>query len=237
MMIEGSRVIAKTSYVGGREGFSRFEYVIFLRLVKSLIHLIRWFRVSENGEVTQIEHESIAEYTLTANDVGCFMRVAYTPVRADGVEGETVTITASEPVGAGMFYIFLLYIFLIFLVLPRVSDMFLTGTLVEGETLHVRFRVTGGHPDKNELTWFRGSAKEEGVVIWDQISNLSLLNKTKPSLISSHIPGATTPDYTLTLEDVGKLLKFQFLPVNERGIPGGVGEQVTKLVEPGIFSF
>lgn len=101
-------------------------------------------------------------------------------------------------------------------VLPRVSDIYLSGTLVEGETLEAQFQVTGGHETQNSLKWFRGTQKEEGVTIWDDI------------------PGADSPKYTLTLEDVGKPIKFQFLPVNERGIPGGVGEEITKSIEPGI---
>lgn len=121
--------------------------------------------------------------------------------------------------------------------LPRVSDIFLSGTLVEGETLEAQFQVAGGYEGQNSLKWFRGTQKEEGVTIWEDISCIIKSLKNTILIDYNHIPVADSPKYTLTLEDVGKPLKFQFLPVNERGIPGDVGEEVTKPIEPGLLHY
>lgn len=141
------------------------------------------------------------EYTLTPDDVGYRLQVVYTPVRYDGAVGTPVSVT-SEPISA---------------VLPRVWDIFISGTLAEGELLSTQYKISGGSEANNELKWFRGIASSEGI-LWEQI------------------PDATSTSYTLALEDIGKVVKFQFLPVNDRGIPGGVGEEVTKIIQPGMMN-
>ena len=50
-------------------------------------------------------------------------------------------------------------------VLPRASDILLSGAPVEGETLEAKFHATGGFEGQNSIKWFRGSQKEEGVTI------------------------------------------------------------------------
>jgi hypothetical protein len=136
---------------------------------------LRWYRTSSaHEEGIQIDDATSHEYILTQNDVGYLIRVVYTPVRADGVEGNPITVTSSEPVNAGSFLTIQLFALLSFMlpitVLPRVSDIILSGTLMEGETLEAQYRVTGGHDGQNSLKWFRGTQKEEGVTIWEDIS-------------------------------------------------------------------
>ena len=50
----------------------------------------------------KIVEATSCEYTLTQDDVGCLIRVVYTPVRADGAQGSAVAATSDEPVCAGM---------------------------------------------------------------------------------------------------------------------------------------
>eukprot|EP00162_Nutomonas_longa_P009702 comp19426_c0_seq1/m.36801 comp19426_c0_seq1/g.36801 ORF comp19426_c0_seq1/g.36801 comp19426_c0_seq1/m.36801 type:complete len:312 (-) comp19426_c0_seq1:42-977(-) len=61
-------------YVGGQEGESRFK----------------WFKV-KNGAATHLEFALKRTYDATVDDVSCNLRIEYTPIRSDGVEGETRT--------------------------------------------------------------------------------------------------------------------------------------------------
>jgi hypothetical protein len=47
-------------------------------------------RVSADG-VASVAARDQHEYTTTVDDIGCSMRVSYTPVRADGLAGTTTT--------------------------------------------------------------------------------------------------------------------------------------------------
>ncbi|GJP58555.1 hypothetical protein CLOP_g408 [Closterium sp. NIES-67] len=74
-MWHGGQLSCRARYHGGQQGESR----------------VAWVRVTPAGEEQLVGRQ--ASYTLTADDVGCRMRVEFTPVRADGVAGEMAALT------------------------------------------------------------------------------------------------------------------------------------------------
>jgi hypothetical protein len=50
---------------------------------------------------------------------------------------------------------------------------------------------------------------------------------------NAYIQDACSPSFTLTLADVGCLLKFRIIPESDRGVTGNAIEHITKIVEPG----
>jgi hypothetical protein len=69
---------------------------------------------TSDDSAEKIDEVTNGEYTLTQNEVGFQIRVVYTPVRADGAEGTRVVSTSIEPVCAGMRFLYIIYLYLMF---------------------------------------------------------------------------------------------------------------------------
>eukprot|EP00998_Keelungia_sp_KM082_P006658 NODE_28_length_3482_cov_97.980924_g26_i0.p1 GENE.NODE_28_length_3482_cov_97.980924_g26_i0~~NODE_28_length_3482_cov_97.980924_g26_i0.p1 ORF type:complete len:1137 (-),score=257.18 NODE_28_length_3482_cov_97.980924_g26_i0:71-3001(-) len=78
--VDGGTLQASYTYYGGAEGQSQW----------------RWFRERAGQQSEVITRRNMHTYTITGDDIGCRIKVQYTPVSLDGVSGDTVT--ASSPV-------------------------------------------------------------------------------------------------------------------------------------------
>lgn len=96
--------------------------------------------------------------------------------------------------------------------IPRMVGVEIVGDLSEGSTLRGVGRVAwcSGTPGKSELQWWRISEGKE----------------------PEEIPGAQGPEYKATIEDVGSMLKFVFVPVSGAGVAGESQAATTSKIGP-----
>eukprot|EP00899_Mesostigma_viride_P010148 jgi/Mesvir1/19134/Mv12871-RA.1 len=97
--------------------------------------------------------------------------------------------------------------------IPKLLDLKISGLLEEGSTLKASATVawSGGAPGISIPQWFR----------------------VVPGQEPEPVEEATTMDYSLTLQDVGCMVKLKFTPISEAGEKGDAGECQTQLVMPG----
>ncbi|EPY34459.1 leucine-richprotein [Angomonas deanei] len=121
---EGAVLMAEADYVGGVEGSSSLQ----------------WFRVSPSGEATAIEQrDPWAGYKLTREDIGCRVRVEFTPVRNDWVAGEPRTAETDVIVQGE----------------PECESIKIIGNLTEGSELEVEVVYSGGQEGDSFYQWLR----------------------------------------------------------------------------------
>ena len=121
---EGEDLVGEGDYFGGVEGAST-RY---------------WLRVAEDG-MEELAAEG-NKYTCELDDSGLRLVYEYTPMRNDGVVGETVRSALTAPVAQGP---------------PRVKDLtFEVDAFVEGETATADYRYYGGMEGESLVTWYRG---------------------------------------------------------------------------------
>lgn len=173
--IEGQRLNFISSYSGGEKGDCFFE----------------WFRVNSNGTKEKLINP--CEYLdLTLEDVGKFMELVYTPVRNDGVQGSTKSITSGvvapgEPIGVR-------------LIIPDCcEDM----EIVPERTYF------GGQEGEGQYIWYRSRTKLQGSSLRDISDDLEDVFLCGKSL-----------NYTPVLEDVGAFLALYWLPTRIDGKHG-----------------
>lgn len=94
---------------------------------------------------------------------------------------------------------------------PTVVDVDVEGSLVEGNVVTGVGRYFGGEQGTCVFQWARG---------------------TSAGGPFAPVPGATAPQYELTLADVGNVLRFEFTPVSSRGVVGDAVSAVTAPVQP-----
>lgn len=80
--VEGSQITVQRTYIGGREGESKFS----------------WLRVLSSEESEMIPCPSADVYVPTFHDIGHHIAYEYTPMREDGVTGQRVFAKLEEPV-------------------------------------------------------------------------------------------------------------------------------------------
>ncbi|KAG9149706.1 hypothetical protein Leryth_012432 [Lithospermum erythrorhizon] len=124
--IEGELLTASYGYIGGHEGKSIFNWYL------------------HEGETDQGELIPKAsghlQYRITRDAIGKFLSFTCTPVRDDGVIGESKTCMAKEGVRPGS---------------PRLLSLQIVGVAVEGSTLNVDKKYWGGEEGESLYRWFR----------------------------------------------------------------------------------
>ncbi|XP_074276682.1 187-kDa microtubule-associated protein AIR9 [Silene latifolia] len=122
--VEGSTLVADKIYWGGDEGDSVF----------------RWFRTDSEGKQTEINGATTSMYSLSIDDIGCFVSVSCEPVRSDWARGPTVLSEQLGPVLPG---------------LPTCEELTFEGSMIEGERLSFSASYSGGTRGNCWHEWFR----------------------------------------------------------------------------------
>lgn len=144
-MAEGDVVTVEADYAGGEEGSS------------SLL----WRRVLPSGEEVNIEMEDPwSGYTLSLEDIGCRIKVEFTPVRSDWVAGIPKS-EISAVVAAGV---------------PVCRSIRIVGQLEENCQIQVETTYTGGTEGVSKYQWFRHEDDDQYFPIYGE---------TKPVYIPS----------------------------------------------------
>ncbi|ORJ19446.1 hypothetical protein BS639_19945 [Rouxiella silvae] len=91
--------------------------------------------------------------------------------------------------------------------LPSITNLRIWGSPIEGQTLDALYTLENGDAAKTEktITWERTSAGSN----------------------SGIIPGATKPQYVLTANDVGAVIRFRIIATNSSGSTGGLSSSPT----------
>lgn len=82
---QGGTVALEVLYCGGRQG----------------VPIIQWYRMDPGGNAMFFLPPNPLSYVIGGQDEGCTIGVQYTPVRSDGVRGETFNVHNPNPVGSG----------------------------------------------------------------------------------------------------------------------------------------
>ncbi|KAK9696993.1 hypothetical protein RND81_08G008800 [Saponaria officinalis] len=122
--VEGSTLVADKSYWGGDEGDSVF----------------RWFRTDSEKKQTEIDGAVTSSYTLSIDDIGCFVSVSCEPIRSDWARGPIVLSEQLGPILPGP---------------PICEELAFVGSMIEGERLSFTASYTGGARGNCRHEWFR----------------------------------------------------------------------------------
>ncbi|XP_023758150.1 187-kDa microtubule-associated protein AIR9 isoform X1 [Lactuca sativa] len=125
---EGGILTASYGYIGGHEGKSIYNW--YLHEVET-----------EPGVVIP-EASGRLQYNVTKDAIGKFISFTCTPLRDDGIIGESRTCMGQERVQPGS---------------PRLMSLQVVGTPVEGTTLSVNKQYWGGEEGESVFRWFRTS--------------------------------------------------------------------------------
>ncbi|CCW68390.1 unnamed protein product [Phytomonas sp. Hart1] len=122
--VEGSVLTVDAEYSGGIEGHST----------------ISWFLIPIDGNEIPIDSQDLWEgYKLTHKDIGCCIRVEFTPVRNDWVAGDPKSVIVG-PIVPGV---------------PECESIKIIGNLYEGSQLEVEVLYTGGEQGDSVYQWLR----------------------------------------------------------------------------------
>ncbi|XWS55352.1 hypothetical protein CRYUN_Cryun10bG0167200 [Craigia yunnanensis] len=173
-LMEGQRLSFIALYIGGERGDCFHE----------------WFRVTNNGVKEKLSTDEFLDLTL--DEVGRSIELVYTPMRKDGVKGNSRSIISDEispadPVGLD-------------LVIPDCH---------ENQEAIPQKTYFGGHEGVGEYTWYRTRTKLNELA-WTDISSSSK---------DVDMCGQTF-SYTPSLEDVGAYLALHWLPTRVDGRSG-----------------
>lgn len=152
-----------------------------------------WLRRRWNSSPVVIAGAEDEEYLLTLDDIDSCLVFMYTPVTEEGAKGEpqyaiTDTVKAAH---------------------PSVSDVQITGEVVEGSTIKGVGKYFGGREGPSKFEWLREDR-----------------NSGDFELVSTG-----TPEYILSREDVGRRLAFVYLPINLEGQEGESVSTVSQIVK------
>ncbi|KAL4563579.1 hypothetical protein LXL04_027622 [Taraxacum kok-saghyz] len=123
---EGGILTASYGYIGGHEGKSIYNWYL---------HEIE----TEPGTVIP-EASGRLQYSVTKDAIGKFISFTCTPLRDDGIIGESRTCMGQERVQPGS---------------PRLLSLQVVGTAIEGTTLSVNKQYWGGDEGDSIFRWFR----------------------------------------------------------------------------------
>ncbi|KAI3455940.1 hypothetical protein Pfo_012603 [Paulownia fortunei] len=158
-----------------------------------------WLRRRWNSSPVVIAGAEEEEYQLTLDDIDSCLVYMYTPVTEEGAKGEP-QYAITDYVKAAP---------------PSVSNIQITGDVVEGSTIRGVGEYFGGKEGPSTFEWLRED-KDTGEY------TLVLMG---------------TNEYTLTKEDVGCCLAFVYVPVNFEGQEGksmSVVSQIVKQAPPKV---
>ncbi|KAL0398272.1 UNVERIFIED_CONTAM: microtubule-associated protein AIR9 [Sesamum radiatum] len=154
-----------------------------------------WLRRRWNSSPVVIAGAEEEEYQLTLDDIDSCLVYMYTPVTEEGAKGEP-QYAITDYVKAAP---------------PSVTDVQVTGDVVEGNTIRGIGKYFGGKEGPSTFEWLRED-KDTG--------EFTLV-----------LTG--TNEYTLTKEDVGQRLTFVYTPVNFEGQEGKSMSVVSQTVKQG----
>eukprot|EP01012_Entosiphon_sulcatum_P009909 TRINITY_DN1569_c0_g1_i2.p1 TRINITY_DN1569_c0_g1~~TRINITY_DN1569_c0_g1_i2.p1 ORF type:complete len:1122 (+),score=126.98 TRINITY_DN1569_c0_g1_i2:29-3394(+) len=110
------------SYSGGIEGASE----------------IQWSRITPAGDHTVLQQQDPLIYVPSLSDIGCKIKVQFTPIRDDGVVGDP-RIAISPIILADH---------------PRCKSILVVGAAVEGEILRLQVVYSGGTEGNSKYKWY-----------------------------------------------------------------------------------
>jgi hypothetical protein len=125
---EGGILTASYGYIGGHEGKSIYSWYLHEA-------------DSESGTLIP-DVSGLLQYRVTKDAIGKFISFTCTPVRNDGIVGESKTCMGQERVRPGS---------------PRLLSLRIVGTAVEGTALNVDKKYWGGEEGESVFRWFRTS--------------------------------------------------------------------------------
>lgn len=126
---EGGMLTASYGYIGGHEGKSIYNWYLH--------------EVETDPGIVIPEVSGRLQYSVTRDAIGKFISFTCTPLRDDGIVGESRTCMGQERVQPGS---------------PRLLSLRMVGTAVEGTTLYVKKQYWGGEEGDSVFRWFRTSS-------------------------------------------------------------------------------
>ncbi|KAJ8449889.1 hypothetical protein Cgig2_029251 [Carnegiea gigantea] len=190
--VEGSTLLAEKRYWGGEEGESIF----------------RWFRTGSDGQQLPIDGVSTSSYTLSVDDIGCYVSVSCEPVRSDWARGPIVVSEQFGPIEPGKWQIFDTPSVLRESP-PTCQAIYFLGLMTEGQQLTFSASYSGG---------VRGNCFHE----WFRVKH----NGDKEKLCADDA-------LDLALEDVGCRIEVVFTPVRKDGATGLPRSVISDVIMPG----
>ncbi|XP_022035556.1 187-kDa microtubule-associated protein AIR9 isoform X1 [Helianthus annuus] len=126
---EGGILTASYGYIGGHEGKSIYNWYLH--------------EVETDPGILIPEVSGCLQYNLTKDAIGKYISFRCTPLRDDGIMGESRTCMGQERIQPGN---------------PRLLSLQVVGTAVEGTTIHVNKQYWGGEEGESVFRWFRTSS-------------------------------------------------------------------------------
>nr|XP_043619051.1 187-kDa microtubule-associated protein AIR9 [Erigeron canadensis] len=126
---EGGILTASYGYIGGHEGKSIYNWYLH--------------EVETDPGMLIPEVSGSLQYNVTKDAIGKFISFKCTPIRDDGIVGESRTCMGQELVQPGS---------------PRLLSLHVDGTAVEGTFLYVNKQYWGGEEGDSVFRWFRTSS-------------------------------------------------------------------------------
>ncbi|CAL5345394.1 unnamed protein product [Camellia sinensis] len=126
---EGGILTASYGYIGGHEGKSIYNWCLH--------------EVETDSGTPIPEVFGLLQYRVTKDAIGKFTSFTCTPVRNDGIVGESRTCMGQERVRPGS---------------PRLLSLQIIGTAVEGSIMTVDRKYWGGKEGESVFRWFRTSS-------------------------------------------------------------------------------
>lgn len=221
-LVEGSQLEVDVVYSGGQQGDSFYQ----------------WLRkVDGTEQYVPILGQNDVRYRPTLEDVGQCLAVEYTPVSADGVEGETCRCVLENPIEACA---------------PVVRAMQITGELTESSVLTLEYIYAGGVSGKHLIQWYRQNKKHGSVKIGRPNSDRLILTskeigsmievtftpvradgiRGRTMMVSSTGEVTALPPHILNLNIVGEPKAYSTLTIEAEYTGGAEGSSVVSwLVE------
>ncbi|KAL8192254.1 hypothetical protein R6Q57_027921 [Mikania cordata] len=144
---EGGILTASYGYIGGHEGKSIYNWYLH--------------EVETDPGILVPEVSGCLQYNVTKDAVGKFISFKCTPLRDDGIVGESRTCMGQERVQPGN---------------PRLLSLQVVGTAVEGTTIYVNKQYWGGDEGDSVFRWFRTSSDGMQKEIADAATSSYLLS-------------------------------------------------------------
>eukprot|EP00759_Apiculatamorpha_spiralis_P011563 PhF_6_TR18913/c0_g1_i1/m.27625 len=128
---EQHRLVLEFDYFGGYQG----------------THLIQWYR-RDGSNSTKVGKPNSPSFTVTAKEVGHFIEVVFTPVRADGFQGEEVRASTENRIQPAPPQIIMF-------------ELSVAETKV-GEKVNALVEYLGGEQGESVVEWFRSLEDKPG---------------------------------------------------------------------------
>ncbi|KAI3741535.1 hypothetical protein L1987_59209 [Smallanthus sonchifolius] len=144
---EGGILTASYGYIGGHEGKSIYN----------------WYLHEDEADTGILipEVSGRLQYNVTKDAIGKFISFKCTPLRDDGIMGESRTCMGQERIQPGN---------------PRLLSLQVVGTAVEGTSIYVNKQYWGGEEGDSVFRWFRTSSDGMQTEVADAVTSSYLLS-------------------------------------------------------------